>query len=144
MSTHNAQEYLIRALVYSGSYGLFDRFDGGSICGAEIADFLTRAVSMEKLKKQSYILHGVHTVTWWRMLTRAYLKLGDLDELKLKELLEASGWWHWGNKPANEKQIFNTHNISKIYDKELAENGWRLVSNQMHLRTVVDRVNAQK
>ena len=142
MNTTAAQEYVIRALVYSASWSIDDPVEGGT--GRDVADFMLRAVSDAAMKRQSYVLHGVHTATWWRMLRTAYAKLGDLDEWKLKEFLEASGFWFWGIKPQNSKQIISTQNIGRIYDRDLALNGWRLIANQRALRTVIDRINEGK
>lgn len=138
-----AQLYLIRALVYAGSYGLNDYFEAATVSGRDTADFLIRSVSEQRMKQSGYVLHGVRTETWWRMFGGAFRKLGDLDEMRVKELLEATGYWYW-IKAANQKQIFSTHNMGKIYDVELAQNGWRLIRSQKHLRSVVDRFNAGK
>ena len=142
MSTHKAQEYLIRSLAYSASWGLEEPTETGT--GRETADFLIRAVSDKALKKHTYLLHGVHTATWWNMFRAAYAKLGDLDEMRVSELLESKGNWFWGTKPTGPKQMFHTGNFGKIYDRDLALNGWRLVYNNAHLRGVVDRFNEAK
>jgi hypothetical protein len=141
--THNAQEYLIRALTYAAAYGLDEYYECATISGREIADFLVRAVSESKMKEQTYVLSGVHTSTWWRMLRGAYAKLGDLDEMKLKVLLESNGHWYLGNKPANTKQIFSTQNIGRLYHSVYAD-GYRLIHSQKELRSIVDRFNGGK
>lgn len=144
MIQQNTQEYLLRALVYAGSWGLAEPFECATMTGRDVADFLTRAVSDQAVKKNTVVLHGVHTATWWSMFRRAYEKLGDLDEMRVSQLLETSGNWFWGQKPANSKQMFSTHNFGKIYDRDLALNGWRLVYSQRELRTIVDRFNGAK
>lgn len=142
-NTVYAQEYLIRALCYAGYFGLTEHNQDFQT-GREIADFLLRAVSVDRLKKDTYVLHGVHTATWWKMFHSAYAKLGCLDELMVKEFLEARGFWFHGAKPETTKQIFGVHNFNKIYDMDLAANGWRLIKSQQHLRGVVDRFNGGK
>jgi hypothetical protein len=142
MEKREATQYLIRALCYAGSYGRDEHFEAATITGGQIAEFLTRAVSDERLKQNAFVLYGVRTDTWWRMLRSALAKLGDLDEMRVRELLEASGHWFWGQKPSDPKQIFSTHNLSRIYDQNLALNGWRLIYSQKHLRSIVDRFNA--
>ena len=132
----NLSEYLIRALTYAASYGLDETHD--QLTGREIADFLVRAVDVKKFDLNTF--NNVQKGTWWRMLTAAYAKLGDLDEMKLKCLLEASGNWHWGQKPATPKEKFNTFNVGHLYGS-VFQQGYLLIISQNHLRSIVDKFN---
>ncbi len=146
MTSGNAQEYLIRALTYSASYGFDSQFECANKSGRDIADFLVRSVDVRQFenKDNMRLLHFVPTMTWWKMLRGAYAKLGDLDELKVATLLETSGHWHWGVKPKDAvKQKFNTTNLGRLYH-DVRENGWRLINSESQLRGVVDRFNEAK
>lgn len=143
--TKAAHEYLIRALTYAASFGLTDPIQCATMTGKDVADFLVNAVSYPQMQKHSFLLYGVQSALWWRVLTRLYKQLGDLDEMRVKEALEAGGYWYWGVKPVDPvKQQFCPDRFNRLYSQHLVLHGWMLIRDQQHLRKIVDRVNGQR